>query len=113
MSSQKGNKALVLSPIVAAMLTVAGNASAHSVDTTASINATIASTAAISNLGMDLAFDNAVTLLDAPLDEAQLAAGDIKCTFYSTGPGGTKCTFYSTTSTPNAFGGVDEGIFNI
>jgi hypothetical protein len=112
MSDRKVNKALALSPVVAAMLAVGGNASAHSIDTTDATHLGIASTAAVSNLGMNLAFDSAVTLLDAPLDEAQLAAGDVKCTFYSTGPGGTKCTFYSN-SNPNLFDGVDAGVFNV
>jgi hypothetical protein len=113
MSSRKVNKALALSPVVAAMLAVGGNASAHSIDTTDATLTGIISTAAVSNLGMDLAFDSAVTLLDAPLNVFDLDAGEVKCTFYSTGPGGTKCTFYSTNNTQNLFDGVDQGVFNV
>ena len=112
MSNRKMNKAFVLSPVVAAMFAVAGNASADTLDTPAIDGANTASIAATANIDMDLAFDQAITYLDTPLDLAALAAGDVKCTFYSNTGGEIKCTFYS--QSPNITNYVgDEGVFDV
>lgn len=88
-----------LSPIVVAMLTVAGNANAEqAIGNTSDIkNSPSTTTISDSTNIVDLDLAGATINLDTPLDENLLAAGDVKCTFYSNSGGEIKCTFYSST----------------
>lgn len=116
MNNKKGNKAIVLSPIVAAMLAATGTASADTQQSPYQNSENTITAPLSSNVSMDLSFDGIITHLDAPLDETLLAEGDVKCTFYSNTGGEIKCTFYSTTApkTQEELGGLqDTGMFNV
>lgn len=109
---KKSSKGIAFSPIVIAMLAVAGNAGAAVHHAPAAQPDTHTATAAQAAAGLDL--NGAVVELNAPISDAEFLAGT-QCTFYSTGGGGTKCTFYSVTKdTKNvAFEGDVAGFDNV
>lgn len=115
MDKKSRSKVIALSPMVVAMLAVAGHASAAP-QHDAGMQQQDAQQANVVHAGstaVELDLTGIIATLDGPIDEALLAAEDVKCTFYSTGGGGTKCTFYSTgTETlPNI--AADGGFYNV
>lgn len=107
--SKKIDKKVLLSPVLAAMLGVAGAAGATEVQVVEATTLVVTS-AEMPSSSLELNIDYLDIQGQIEMDDAM---AETKCTLYSSG--GTKCTFYSSDSdsVQQIAGNYGDGIFDV
>ncbi|HAL21863.1 MAG TPA: hypothetical protein DCP40_03905 [Stenotrophomonas sp.] len=106
--SKKIDKKVLLSPVLAAMLGVAGAAGAAEIQTSEAAPHVASANVASPSVELNIDYLDVQAQLD--MDDAM---AETKCTLYSSG--GTKCTFYATDSdtVQQIAGDYGDGTFDV
>ncbi|HAI46506.1 hypothetical protein ACIGEO_12655 [Stenotrophomonas bentonitica] len=107
--SKKIDKKVLLSPVLAAMLGIAGTAGAAESQLPSDANTLVVTSSQIASPSLELNIDYLDIQGQLELDDAMAGT---ECTLYSSG--GTKCTFYSSDSMEKLIAGeYGDGIFDV